>query len=94
MEVTDLTVEDLLRIFNDPEGELLNHPFKSKTDFNRSAAELLHMDVPYDAIKAMVNNVKKEFFANFDSKAPKPAFEHAGSTSIRGNKCYNEYYDR
>ena len=57
MEVTDLTVEDLVRIFNDPKGELLNYQFKPQpSTSNQSAAESFHMDVPYDAIKVMVNN--------------------------------------
>jgi len=80
----ELTADDLVRIFNDPKGELLNYRFDMKVMPDAPAAKSFVMDVPYDAIKAMVNDVEKQFWANFDSEAPKPAFEHAGSTSIKG----------
>jgi len=81
---TSLTADDLIRIFNDPEGELLNYHFKIKDAPKCKADDMFYMDVPYEAIKATVDAVRKQFFENFDGNVTAPAFEHAGSTSIKG----------
>ena len=87
---TSLTADDLIRIFNDPEGELLNYHFKIKDAPKCKADDMFYMDVPYEAIKATVDAVRKQFFENFDGNVTAPAFEHAGSTSIKGTMQHNE----
>jgi len=83
-KTTSLTADDLIRIFNDPEGELLNYTFSLADSPKCKADDIFCMDVPYDAIKAMVDEVRQQFFQHFDSNITAPAFEHAGSTSIKG----------
>ena len=79
----DLTVDDLIRIFNDPEGELLQYSFRpGQGKFNMD--ELFHMELPFDAIKKQMEDIKKDILDRLDPSAPAPAFEHVGSTSIRG----------
>ena len=51
---SSLTLDDLIRIFNDPEGELLQYPFKPRTGFSPQIDDVFHLDVPFDAIKRQV----------------------------------------
>ena len=46
-----LTADDLIRIFNDPEGELLNYKHKMAEVPTTKVDDIFHMEVPFDAIK-------------------------------------------
>jgi len=78
-----LTADDLIRVFNDPDGELRHYEFDPKEIANMELEFV--MDPPFDKIKASVDKVKQDIFRNFDSKQSKmPRFEHVGSTAIKG----------
>ena len=42
------------------------------------------MEIPFDAIKKQVKEVKNDIMSRLDPISPAPVFEHVGSTSIRG----------
>jgi len=79
-----LTADDLIRIFNDPEGELLNYKHKMAEVPTTKVDDIFHMEVPFDAIKEQVMAVRKDIFDKLDPNTPAPTFEHVGSTAIRG----------
>jgi len=83
-EASSLTADDLIRIFNDPEGELLNYKYKMDDAPKKNVGDIFHMEVPFDAIKEQVMGVRKDIFDKLDPNTPAPTFEHIGSTSIRG----------
>ena len=79
----ELTADDLIRVFNDPDGELHHY------DFNINDAPPVELDfimeLPHDRIKAFVEKVRQEILNNFDfDELRRPRFEHVGSTSIEG----------
>jgi len=79
----ELTADDLIRVFNDPDGELHHY------DFNINDAPPVELDfimeLPHDRIKAFVEKVKQDILNNFDSdELRRPRFEHVGSTAIKG----------
>jgi len=84
-----LTADDLIRLFNDPNGEELRQydikkAAKANSFFGKTL-DLFCMEPPFDAIKAFMDNVQQEIFQNFDGDASeRPRFEHVGSTSIKG----------
>ena len=80
----DLSADDLIRIFNDPEGELLEYAFNPAMAPKCQANDIFCMYVPYDAIKRLVQKVRKDIFDHLDPEAKAPDFQHAGSTSIKG----------
>jgi len=81
----ELTAEDLIRVFNDPDGELRHYDFVLKEEPSIGMELEFLMELPYDAIKASVEKVKQDIFQNFDSdESLRPRFEHVGSTSIKG----------
>ena len=82
---SSLTADDLVRTFNDPEGELLQYAFKPIPGEKwPEIDEAFRMEVPYEAIKQQVEEITKDIRDRLDPTAPVPAFEHVGSTSIKG----------
>ena len=79
----ELTADDLIRVFNDPDGELRHYDFKFRG--GPPSALNFSMELPFDKIKASVEKVKQDIFQNIDCNASqRPRFEHVGSTSIKG----------
>ena len=84
---TTLTADDLIRIFNDPDGELRHYAFRPIPAFaDVKAHDRFRAEVPFDDIKRFVDNLRDAFFDRLDSDddAVRPTFEHVGSTSVRG----------
>ena len=85
-KAASLSADDLIRIFNDPEGELQQYKFNPNNVVTKSMEGMFHMELPYDDIKAQVEDMRTDIFSNLDPNAPQPNFEHVGSTSIKGKK--------
>ena len=79
--------DDLLALFNDPERLKLYNMTKrlkvTSTGMTKSFVEMFQMDLPYEEIKAVVNEERDLIFKNFKGTT-KLQFEHVGSTAIKG----------
>ena len=79
--------DDLLALFNDPEKLKFYNINKLSivfsTEKTKSLVEMFQMDLPYEEIKAVVNEERDLIFKNFKGTT-KLQFEHVGSTAIKG----------